>query len=300
MPAESQPSTPPPERTALLSVDFEDWHQLVRRRMGAPDWQAAGPALPRQTEALLDLFDELGARATFFILGMSARAHPTLVEAIAARGHEIACHGDAHHPVHSLTPEQFAGDLREACTTIETLTGKRPVGYRAPAFSITNRAAWAFDVLADEGFLYDASQFQSFAVRDHVTPAHREPHQLEGSGLWEFPVAVCKLGPACVPVGGASYWTLAPTAAIVRGLEHAGPFAGLYLHPHELDPEPLDSGVAAALAAPRRARAALRTARRNAARRRAPDVLRAIAQRRHLLAYGEAHARLSHRIPARP
>src|SRR5436853_1519702 len=89
----------------LLSVDFEDWHQLVRRRVGASNWQEPGPALGRQTEALLALFSELDLKATFFILGMAARAHPELVESVAREGHEIGCHGDAHVPVHTQTPE---------------------------------------------------------------------------------------------------------------------------------------------------------------------------------------------------
>ena len=54
----------------MLSIDFEDWHQLVHRRLGFPDWDRPHAALERQTGALLDLLDELGARATFFLLGM--------------------------------------------------------------------------------------------------------------------------------------------------------------------------------------------------------------------------------------
>src|SRR5947209_19802391 len=90
--------------TALLSVDFEDWHQLVRRRVGDRNWQRPGTALSLQTESLLALFDELGVRATFFVLGMAARAHPRLVEMIVEAGHEIGCHGDAHLPVERQSP----------------------------------------------------------------------------------------------------------------------------------------------------------------------------------------------------
>src|SRR5207237_2074136 len=97
-------------QTLLLSVDFEDWHQLVRRRVGADRWEEPGPALERQTCALLELLDELGARATFFVLGMAARTHPELLRTIAAAGHEIGCHGDAHIPVHTQTPHAFGAD----------------------------------------------------------------------------------------------------------------------------------------------------------------------------------------------
>jgi polysaccharide deacetylase family protein (PEP-CTERM system associated) len=284
-----------PRPTLLLSVDFEDWHQLVRRRVGAEGWETPGPALARQTDALLTLFDELDARATFFVLGMAARAHPELVARIAATGHEIACHGDAHLPVHTQTPDEFALDLRAAKATIEDLTGRTPVGYRAPAFSITRGADWAFDVLAQEGFAYDSSQHDSPAIRDHVVPAKRAPHRLEHADLWEFPLAVWRARATKIPVGGASYWQLLPTPILIQGLEHAGPLAGLYLHPNELDPQPLRADLPAGVTAAQRAHATLREVQRNGARRRAPGALKAIAQRFELIPYGEAHARLDGR-----
>jgi polysaccharide deacetylase family protein (PEP-CTERM system associated) len=297
-----------PRPTLLLSVDFEDWHQLVRRRVGAPNWQQPGPALTRQTNALLALFDELHVRATFFVLGMAARAHPHLLGPIIKAGHEIACHGDAHVAVHTQTPEQFAGDLRAARATIHELTGRTPVGYRAPAFSITRASAWAYDVLADEGFAYDSSQHDTPALRDRAVPATQEPHRLQlttGKTLWEFPLAVwradgaggIRIPPARavgirIPVGGPSYWQLLPTPMLLEGLERAGPLAGLYLHPYELDPEPLRALLPAGATAQQRAQARLREAQRNGARRRAPAVLRAIARRFELIPYGEARARL--------
>jgi polysaccharide deacetylase family protein (PEP-CTERM system associated) len=290
---------PPTRPILLLSIDFEDWHQLVRRRVGAPNWHEAGPALPRQTETLLTLLDELNVRATFFVLGMAARTHPQLLDAIVEAGHEIACHGDAHLPVHSQTPEQFAADLRAARATIEQLTGKRPVGYRAPAFSITRASAWAYDVLAEEGFTYDASQHDTPTIRDRTVPATLAPHRLDlagGNTLWEFPVAVWRAGRAGgvrIPVGGASYWRPLPTPLVLKGLEHAGPLAGLYLHPNELDPAPLRAELPKTATAKQRAHARLREAQRNGARRRAPEVLEAIARRFELIPYGEAHARLN-------
>jgi polysaccharide deacetylase family protein (PEP-CTERM system associated) len=283
--------------TLLLSVDHEDWHQLVRRRVGASNWREAGPALARQTDALLALLDELHARATFFVLGMAARAHPELLGRIVAAGHEIGCHGDVHLPVHTQTPQEFGADLRAARATIEDLTGRTPIGYRAPAFSITTASDWAYGVLAQEGFAYDASQHDSPALRDRAVPSTAAPHRLEldgdgGNGLWEFPVAVWHAGRARLPVGGASYWQVLPTPAILKGLTEAGPLAGLYLHPNELDPEPLHARLPTDATPAQRAHARLREAQRNGARRRAPGVLKAIARRFELIPYGEAHARL--------
>ncbi len=285
---------PATRSTLLLSVDFEDWHQLVRRRVGVAGWEAPGPALEGQNDTLLSIFEELGVRATFFVLGMAARAHPHLLQRIVAGGHEIGCHGDAHLPVHSQTPAEFAGDLRAARATIEDLTGRTPVGYRAPAFSITREAAgWAYEVLAQEGFAYDASQHDTPAIRDHAVPAAQQPHRL-AAGLWEFPIAVWHPAGATVPVGGGSYWQVLPARVILTGLERAGPYAGLYLHPNELDPQPLKAMLPGDATFAQRAHARLREVQRNGARRRAPGVLRAIARRFELIPYGEAHARLGH------
>ncbi len=288
--------------TLLLSIDFEDWHQLVRRRIGVDDWQEPGPALPRQTERLLSLLEELGVQATFFVLGMAARAHPDLVSEIANGGHEIGCHGDAHLPVSSQTRAEFAADLRRARTTIEELTGQAVTGYRAPAFSITRQTPWAYEVLAEEGFAYDASQHDSPRLPDQPTPSASGPHVLElnQGRLWEFPVAVWRNRRIRVPVGGASYWTALPTPLILKGLREAGPMAGLYLHPYELDPRPLHAKLPAAASPTQRAHGILRASQRNAARRRAAGVLHAIAKRHRLIPYGEAHAQLDGRRAASP
>jgi polysaccharide deacetylase family protein (PEP-CTERM system associated) len=281
--------------TLLLSIDFEDWHQLVRRRVGAPSLTAPVPALRRQTESALELLDELGVKATFFVLGMAARSHPSLVQAIAQRGHEIGCHGDQHVPVYSQTPREFASDLRTAQETIERLTGCRPTGYRAPAFSITEASSWAYEVLASEGFAYDASQHDSPRVRQRISEQRSGPHVMElGSAveLWEFPVAVYHAPRARVPVGGPSYWAVLPRAVILKGLRQA-PMTGLYLHPYELDPERLRPLLDRGTPAKARIKASARALQRNVTRLRAEKVLRTIAERFTLISYGEAHARLA-------
>ncbi len=286
--------------TLLLSIDWEDWHQLVGRRIGEPGWERPGPALARQTEALLGLLEEVGARATFFVLGMAARSHPQLLSGIVEAGHEIACHGDAHLPVFRQTPDELAADLRSARQTIEELTGVRPVGYRAPAFSITRESPWAHEVLAQEGFSYDASEHDSPWIRDRVSATESGPHELPESGLWEFPVAVWRVRDVSVPVGGASYWAVMPRRLILHGLTQAGSRAGLYLHPHELDPEPLRLSGRTTPGIGARLHGRLRAAQRNSARRVAPDTLRAIAERFQLIPYGEAYAQLDGGTPARP
>jgi polysaccharide deacetylase family protein (PEP-CTERM system associated) len=287
--------------TALLSVDFEDWHQLVRRRVGDRDWERPGTALDRQIDALLSLLDELGVRATFFILGMAARAHPRLVDAVVRAGHEVASHGDIHRPVSRQSADEFAADLAAARRTIAELTGRGPIGYRAPAFSITRECPWAYEVLAEQGFSYDASQHDSPRVRGRMAPVSADPHRLwltAERSLWEFPAAVWHVGGLPLPVGGASYWAVMPRAVVLHGLTRAGCFPGIYLHPHEFDPAPLRAGLAPQAGVAQRAHARVRAAQRNNARRAAPEVLRAIARRFRLIPYGEAYVQLSDGTPA--
>jgi polysaccharide deacetylase family protein (PEP-CTERM system associated) len=289
-----------PPQPRLLSVDFEDWHQLVRRRVGTAGWREAGPALERQSHVLLELLDELGVRATFFVLGMSAQAHPRLLEQIADSGHEVGCHGHDHIPVHTQSPAEFERDLRQARQVIEGLTGVAPVGYRAPAFSITTNSSWAYDVLAAEGFVYDSSQHDSPRLRGRIRSARCDPYlmQVSGGTLWEFPVAVWHSPVGPVPVGGPSYWAVMPTRLVLHGLAQAGSLAGLYMHPQELDPQHLRAELPDDVGLGQRAHGALRGAQRNLARWRTADVLRAIARQHPLIPYGEAHAGLAHGAPA--
>jgi polysaccharide deacetylase family protein (PEP-CTERM system associated) len=277
----------------LLSIDFEDWHQLVHRRLGQADWDKRGPALERQTETVLTLLDELGVKATFFVLGMTAQRYPDLVAEAAARGHEIASHGYAHERVYDQGRDDFRADLERGLEALEAATGTRATGYRAPAFSITRDTPWAYEVLAELGFEYDSSQYDSPRIPRRLEAIPRTPYRLRldsGAVLWELPVAAAR-----VPVGGGAYWRVLPSAAIARALrvliaEGAAP--ALYFHPYEFDPEPLraDGGGVPAR---------LRGLRRNVARGSVATRLRKIAAEFPLLPYGTAVKDLAQRPGAR-
>jgi polysaccharide deacetylase family protein (PEP-CTERM system associated) len=279
----------------LLSIDFEDWHQLVHRSAGAPDWDARGPALERQTEAVLDLLDELDAKATFFFLGMTVRRYPELAREITSRGHEPACHGFAHERVFSLTREEFAGDVEASAALIEETCGRRPLTYRAPAFSINRDTPWAYDALAELGFRYDSSQYDSPKVPNRIGGIPDAPYRLElpsGAELWELPVCVTRFAGRTVPIGGGSYWRVLPTAAIIRGLSRAGEqdaHPALYFHPYEFDPEPLHARLRHDATPGQRLYAARRSLWKNAGRGLVAKRLRAVASRFRLVSYEQAY-----------
>jgi peptidoglycan/xylan/chitin deacetylase (PgdA/CDA1 family) len=255
----------------LLSIDFEDWHQLVHRRLGFADWERPHAALARQTEYLLDLLDELRARATFFLLGMTVAQHPQLAAEIVRRGHEAACHGHAHARVYDQTPDELAADLSRAVEAIGAATGARPVAYRAPAFSINRRTPWAYEVLSEAGFRYDSSQLDSPRVPDRLGDIPSEPYRL--GDLWELPVA-----------GGGSYWRVLPPRNL-RDLDV------LYFHPYEFGPG-LDADLPRGATPKQRLAAAKVVLWRNAGRGLVERRLRHVARTYRLVPYDTVYGDL--------
>jgi len=278
----------------LLSFDFEDWHQLVHRTLGRADWDTRGAALERQTETVLDLLDELGVKATFFMLGITVRRYPDLAQEIVRRGHEPATHGFAHERVFRQAREEFRLDVEESIELIEQTCGRRPVAYRAPAFSINRRTPWAYEVLADLGFRCDSSQYDSPRIPERIGRIPDAPYRLRlnGNEIWELPVATW--GP--VPIGGGSYWHALPTSFIRRGLRE---FSVLYFHPYEFAPDPLRATLPPSPTARQRAIAAGRSAWRNTGRRLVARRLREIARHYRLVSYDQAYDDLARRYGTR-
>lgn len=289
----------------LLSFDFEDWHQLVHRRLGRPDWDSRGDALERQTGAIFDLLEELKAKATFFVLGMTAKRYPDLVREIAARGHELACHGFAHERVHAQTADEFRRDVEQCAQLLEHLGGRRPHGYRAPAFSITRDTPWAYETLSELGFRYDSSQYDSPRIPRRIRPVPPTPYRLElpsGREIWEFPITVWHIRGRPVPIGGGAYWRVLPAPILRRALRQVtgeNDFPVLYFHPYELDPHPLRAKLPESPTPRQRLLAGWKSVQRNPGRRRVADRIRAIGREYPLVSYEEAHGAIVERYGAR-
>jgi polysaccharide deacetylase family protein (PEP-CTERM system associated) len=230
---------------SIISVDVEDYFQ-VEAFAGEVD-REAWPDYPSRvvsnTERILDLFDELDVTATFFILGWVAERYPALVRRIHERGHEPACHSYWHRLVYTLTPAEFFEDTLRAKHAIEQAAGVTVYGYRAPSFSITPQSAWALEILARLGFVYDSS---IFPVRHDVygyPNAHRGPFRVETAmgTIVEFPMATFryKVGPN-LPVGGGGYLRILPgwyTRAGIRRIWREGLPVVSYVHSWEMDTE---------------------------------------------------------------
>jgi len=278
----------------ILSFDFEDWHQLVYRRIGRSDWRDGSAAFEQQVASVLDLLDELRVSATFFVVGVTAERHPRALQEVVARGHEVGCHGYEHRRAFNQTRAEFREDVERCVDVIGRVTGVRPFGYRAPWFSITPESLWVHDVLRELGFRYDSSLYDSPLLRRRIRPIPTSPFRVgdaRGDGLWEFPVAVLRVGRAVLPMGGGSYWRALPSAALWQGLEavaRRSTFPVLYFHPYEFADEPLRVIVSEHATLRERTRETSRRVYKNARRDLIPVRIREAAVRFRLVAFREA------------
>jgi len=227
-----------------LSVDVEEYfHAKVFQEGTGGGIRGLESRVEASTERVLTLLASGKARATFFILGQVAAAHPALIRKITGEKHEIACHGDTHELVSRQTSKEFRADVRRAKAVLEDITGEPVIGYRAPNFSIGRAQAWAYEVLLTEGFRYDSSTYpivhDSYGDRD----APRFPHDVWKNGtqrLIEFPIGTTRLLGVNLPIGGGGYFRLLPMALTRAGIrrvntrEHRPTL--FYFHPWELDP----------------------------------------------------------------
>jgi polysaccharide deacetylase family protein (PEP-CTERM system associated) len=237
---------------------------------------------------------------------MTAERYPDLVQGIAAEGHELASHGHDHRRVPTQSREEFRDDVERCVALLEELTGKRPLGYRAPAFSITRDTPWAYDVLAELGFRYDSSQYDSPRIPRRISPVPPAPYRLQldsGAEIWEFPITVWRVRGRALPVGGGAYWRVLPTNVLRRALREVGTensYPVLYFHPYELDPQPLRVALPESPTPRQRLLAAWKSVQRNPGRRLVADRIRAIAREHPLASYEEAHGEVVEHYGARP
>lgn len=88
---------------------------------------------PVHTRAILDVLDERSAKATFFVIGKKADAHPDLVKEIVRRGHDVGVHGYDHDRLFALRgPRRVRRDLDRALASLEKILGRRPTIFRPP------------------------------------------------------------------------------------------------------------------------------------------------------------------------
>jgi peptidoglycan-N-acetylglucosamine deacetylase len=164
-----------------VCLSFDVDNELLWRRTPLPVPLSEGEygattGLPR----VLDLLDRHSIPASFYIPAMSAALHPQMIRDILQRKrHEIGVHGWMHENLPQVgdaaKEEQL---LTQSIEYLTKATGKRPVGFRAPAWEFSQST---LDQIRKAGFLYDSS----FMAMD-------EPYELlangQKTGMIELPI----------------------------------------------------------------------------------------------------------------
>ena len=234
--------TLPAVRSNALTVDVEDYFHVAAfdTTVASDNWAKLPQRVERNTEKLLEQFDSSQAKATFFILGWVAERYPQLVRKIQAAGHEVASHGYNHAKASVQTAAEFAADISRAKALLEDITGSAVTGYRAPSFSIGKSNEWAFDALAEAGYLYSSSTYP--VVHDlYGTPDWPQQPYKRPEGIWECPMPVLNKAGKQWPVAGGGYFRLMPywlsKKCIDSYLQQSTAPYMFYFHPWEIDPQ---------------------------------------------------------------
>jgi peptidoglycan/xylan/chitin deacetylase (PgdA/CDA1 family) len=206
-------SWPGDARVAVcLSFDVDNESYLLARGETSPTTLSAADfgaetGLPR----ILELLDKYQVPASFFIPAVSALLHPEMIPAILKSGrHEIGVHGWIHESLVALNSESEEERLlNRAINYLTEATGKRPVGYRAPAWAFSRHT---IGLLQRSGFLYDSS-----------LQAMDEPYELVSNGQ---PTGIVEL---------AIDWTLTETPYLGRGGTMPSPELLYQLYKEEFD-----------------------------------------------------------------
>jgi len=222
----------------ILTIDFEEYYQGILT-IPADEYHRWPGRLESSAEKVLELLDNYGIKATFFVTGHVASCYPELVRRIHAEGHEVASHGSNHTLIYNMNLQSFREDLLRANEVIADCVAGSPIlGYRAPWWSITAKTPWVWEVLESLGFRYDSS-VNPIRMRFYGMPgAPLIPYRVPGTGLWEFPPATIELMKIRLSVAGGFYWRHYPLRFVLwalRRLNQQAIPAVCYFHPWELD-----------------------------------------------------------------
>jgi peptidoglycan-N-acetylglucosamine deacetylase len=100
------------------------------------------------TPRILDILRSHGARATFFVIGRHAEAHPDLIERILAEGHELGNHSHGHSRLLNLsTGRTMRNEIERGMATLNnwpqasasTRLYRPPMGLKNPSLARIQR-----------------------------------------------------------------------------------------------------------------------------------------------------------------
>jgi polysaccharide deacetylase family protein (PEP-CTERM system associated) len=234
------------EKRHILTVLLEDYFQVgaFNNLIREQNWSRFEPRYVQNTLKTLDLLDKHKTKATFFVLGWIAEQSADLIREIVVRGHEVASRGFNHCPVSKMSPDEFRADVLRTREILEKASGQKVIGHRAAEKLNYQTDLWTLDILAAEGFVYDASFLPTWKAVKHKRFrlfAHEHRTQETQKPIWEFPYSTERIANYLLPVAGGNYFRQIPYTFMRKSVRNwhentDAPFV-MYFHVWELDAE---------------------------------------------------------------
>ena len=140
-----------------VALSFDPDHETSTLREGSvsPGRLSQGEYGSRAgVPRILEILRRHEIRASFFVPGVVAQLHPDEQRRVIAEGHEIGMHGWIHEGTSELTPAVERDLMARAFDTLSKITGRAPVGVRAPSWDFSPST---LGLIRDLGLLYDSS-----------------------------------------------------------------------------------------------------------------------------------------------
>ncbi|MEO6985344.1 MAG: polysaccharide deacetylase [Paralcaligenes sp.] len=133
------------------SILYSDHSGRASTMIGTASWlRYDRVAVPR----ILKLYQKHDIKQTFFVPGWTAERYESIVREIVSEGHEVALHGYYHEKPNTLNPEIEKYWFDKSVDAITRVTGKHPVGFRAPSYRFSKHS---LANLLGADLLYDSS-----------------------------------------------------------------------------------------------------------------------------------------------
>ena len=104
-----------------------------------------GPGV-KATARILAALEKVGGRATFFMLGENAAAHPDLARQVAQAGHLVGTHTNSHKSLIRLTAQEMLQEVELSLNNIQKATGVRPAILRPPYGNVNDLVKETLDL----------------------------------------------------------------------------------------------------------------------------------------------------------
>ncbi|HMJ56791.1 MAG TPA: polysaccharide deacetylase family protein [Polyangiaceae bacterium] len=247
------------EKLCAISVDLDEipfYHQI--HGLPPPGDASSDAVFDIALERLSEFARSQALPLTLFVIGstLERKENGQKLRALAEAGHELGNHTFGHrYDLTRLDAATMRNEIEFAQDAIEKDTGRRPVGFRAPGYTVTDEL---LGLVEHAGFLYDSSVFpcpvywaakgaaisairlqgrRSHSVLDtpRVLTAPTRPYRIghpywkRGGGLLELPIQVTR--GARLPFFGTSVTVAGPLMARQLARTVAGePLVNLELH----------------------------------------------------------------------